>query len=352
MTDPPDRSHVAEGAGLTAMAAAAAALVSGVGALTLTGALGRVQRNQGTLFAIAVGCVAIGAGLWVAGSLISPRARKFTRFGRNIGPRSATQALAVAFSLVGLVVGFAVAVSTANDTEQPTVSLALGRHLETVAASAKVGNLSSEDRLTVYVDGLKSSAGGGYDSSHLYQTFVGPDGDGDASAEIKVGLPRGRFNAVGIQAFTAEQPEGCGRYPRRSGGDDEAGTGCAILQLPARTAAPHLAVSWAEREGSVASLRVRLKANLSNTPHNHQVLLRVTGEGGEGTDSLYQATILPPVGRMIRRKVLLPLDPALETVCAEARVMPQSHDPPDPSCPLGARPEAAAVQLRVPEGGG
>jgi hypothetical protein len=43
------------GSGLAAVAAAATALVSGVGWLTLTGALGRVQRQQHDLFACAVG---------------------------------------------------------------------------------------------------------------------------------------------------------------------------------------------------------------------------------------------------------------------------------------------------------
>jgi len=51
--EPPDKP------GLPTIAAAAAALVSGIGLLTLTGSLGRVQRNSGDLFAIAVGMVIV-----------------------------------------------------------------------------------------------------------------------------------------------------------------------------------------------------------------------------------------------------------------------------------------------------
>jgi hypothetical protein len=41
------------------MAAAAAALIAGIGALTLTGALGRVQRNSGLAFAIGLAFVVL-----------------------------------------------------------------------------------------------------------------------------------------------------------------------------------------------------------------------------------------------------------------------------------------------------
>ena len=100
------------------MAAAAAALIAGIGALTLTGALGRVQRNSGLAFAIGLAFVVLGAAIWVIGALISREATPARIKGRNIGLSPAVQVCGVAVSLLGLIVALTAAISTANDMDQ------------------------------------------------------------------------------------------------------------------------------------------------------------------------------------------------------------------------------------------
>jgi hypothetical protein len=217
-------------ASLGAIAAAGAALISGIGALTLTGTIGRVQRNNGGVFALGLGIVVFGAALWVAASVISPDARSWTIRGRNIGVRPAFQILGVAFSLVGLIVALSGAIATADDTEQPAVKLRLDDDGKGVTGSATVANLSSEDRLTVNVDGLMRTPNNEYDATNLYQAFVGPDSDGKASSDVAVPMPANRFDAIGIRAWTEEKPADCGDYADKAKGTT-GGTGCVIIQL-------------------------------------------------------------------------------------------------------------------------
>jgi hypothetical protein len=217
-------------ASLGAMAAAAAALVSGVGALTLTGALGRVQRNNGLLFGIGLLLVVLGAAAWVVGALISPEARPLKRWKMTIGIGPGLQGVGVVASLIGLVVALLAAVATANDTEQPSVKLTLADDGKTATGVATVANLSSQDRLTVNVDGLTRQGSDRYAEANLFQGYVGPDSDGKATIEAKVPLPPDRFDALGIRAWTAGKPDDCGAYPTDQA-DPESGTGCIILQL-------------------------------------------------------------------------------------------------------------------------
>jgi ABC-type uncharacterized transport system permease subunit len=97
MTGEPDPG--AKGPGISEMAVAAGALVSGVAALTLTGALGRVQRNEGEDFALAVGLVVVGGAVLLVGGLISPKARRWEPLGRHLGIREVVQTLGVVIAL-------------------------------------------------------------------------------------------------------------------------------------------------------------------------------------------------------------------------------------------------------------
>jgi hypothetical protein len=319
-------------------------LVTGVGALTLTGVLGRVQRNSGAAFAAAVGFVIFGAAVWLIGSMISKRARTTKWRGRNIGPRAAVQILGVVLTLVGLFIGFLAAISTADDTEQPDVTLTLDAHARFATGAAKVSNLSSEDRLSVFVDGLADKKGGGFESSNLYQAFVGPDGDGDAHNDIKVRVPPGRFDAVGIRAFTSPHPADCGKYPRKE--TSEEGTGCAILRLPPRPTRPEVSASW---EGSGTSLDVTLRAaDVETLPKDQLVFLAVVGKGNRSRDSLYRTTIVLPSGGAVRRKVSLPIESRYCTVCIEASFITRTERLRKVACPIRHRAGSAAVQLRVP----
>jgi hypothetical protein len=217
-------------ASLGAIAAAGAALISGIGALTLTGTIGRVQRNNGTVLAIGLAIVVFGAAMWVAASVISTEARSWTIGGRNIGVRPAVQIIGVVFSLVGLIVALSGAIATADDAEQPAVKLAIGEGGKSVTGAATVANLSSQDRLTVNVDGLMRTPDNTYDATNLYQAYVGPDSDGKAVSDFVVPTPAGRFDAIGMRAWTEDKPAACGQYASKSEGTT-GGTGCVIIQL-------------------------------------------------------------------------------------------------------------------------
>lgn len=336
--------------GLPAVAAASVALVSGVGLLTLTGALGRVQRNSGGAFAFALAFVVVGAAVWVAGAMISKEARRREVLGFNIGMREGVQALGVLLSLIGLVVGFSVAIATANDTEQPAVALKLSKEGASVSGMAEVGNLSSEDRLNVYIDGLVLRADGHYQRTNLYQAFVGPDGDGYAANEMEVALPPGRFDAVGIRAFTARNPEDCGAYPLRRADAGEEGTGCVIIRLGPRPTHPEVTASWETTKQSAPSLKVTLKAtDVTAVPKDNLVLLRVVGVSKGTPISLYRTMVVLPSGGAVKREVRLPVEPGLRRVCAEGIFVARDTKPPNARCPIGERAEGAAVELRVPD---
>lgn len=350
----------AAGPGLASVAAAGVAFIGAIGGLTLTGVLGRVQRNSGPEFAWAVTLVLLGAALWLLSFMISPKAGKIkskalpTRWRNRVRPREAVQALAVVVSIVGLLVGFTTAIGTADDTEQPAVTLKVGGNGASVVGTAKVGNLSSEDRLTVYVDGLRRNDDGGFATSatsNLYQAYVGPDKDGEVSHDIAVTVPPGRYDAVGIKAWMSEKPEDCGAYPNRTEGS-ESGTGCAIMRLAGpRPAYPQLSASW-EGAGLVAeSLKVTLEAaDTSAGPGGDYAAVQVVGQGGGIVKkTLYRTVIAVPATGSVKRVVRVPVQPGLRTVCARAEMVAEKKTLPSVDCPIRKTADGAVLEMSVPK---
>src|SRR5215212_437481 len=93
--------------------AAGTALVTGVGLLTVTGTLGRVQRNHSTDFAFALGIVLLGAGVTLVSPLISAKAKPIRRKTRTFGLRETAQGLGAALVVLGVLWGFVTAIKTA-----------------------------------------------------------------------------------------------------------------------------------------------------------------------------------------------------------------------------------------------
>ncbi len=85
---------------LGAIGAAATGLIGGIGALTLTGALGRVQRNHGIWFAVAVGLVLLGAAIVVGSPMIQDSAGKVTVKAHR--PRKLLLVICAFVAVVGL----------------------------------------------------------------------------------------------------------------------------------------------------------------------------------------------------------------------------------------------------------
>jgi hypothetical protein len=431
---------------LAAITAAATGLVGGIGALTLTGALGRVQRNHGPWFAVAVGLVLLGAAVFVGASMIEPQARASFPFEFNSMPKSGRRtkrlqkrttaqrkvggvfflggliglvaallvvimttkhgwhnagritkeilragkyifvaitslALVTGFLLlvasalkvkrgkdyeiklqeavkafgtlllaIGLILGFAVAISSAGQTEQPAVALSLNSDGSAVSGTAKVGDLSSRSRMTVYIDGL-TLRGNVYNPTHLYTAYIGPNGDGNATDNITVRVPPNEFDAVRLRAFTATNPTDCGKYPTVL--QNYQGTGCVIIAIPNRPAAPELAASW-ERSDIVNITMKSDIARLSST--GSAVLLQVAGRSGKASRTpnvlpLYNA-VVQATSSTITRSVRLPLVSNLTMVCIDAQYVSSTAEPPvHVDCPIPHRKHHPLTTQKDPPDG-
>jgi hypothetical protein len=353
-----------------AIVGAATALVSGIGALSLTGTLGRVQRNHGEWFIGSIGVVVVGAGLGLIATLV------FT----NGTWRKVLQAVAVVLVVCGVALSFAVAVGTADDVERPSLAITLDEDTLAVTGSAKVGNLSSNDRLVVFVDGLLPGIDGYRTVSRLYQAYAGPDSDGDASAEIDVQVPPGRFAAVSVKAFTGKEASTCDkRAPRpsttpvapeetRTGEKTAVPTpvgqladepedrdpGCVIVVLPGRPYRPQLTATWEPTDRRPRLVKVNVKASDVGVGTAKDALIAVQVVGRRSGDprriALYRTFIEPQSRGATTRRLVVPTEANVRTVCAEARYVAPGDHFPRARCPIekSQPPPVAAVQLRIP----
>jgi hypothetical protein len=122
------------GPDLTSVGVAAAALVAGVGALTLTGALGRVQRDYPPEFAGAVCLTLLGATLWTVEGLLTNR----HPWLKGIG---------VGLTVLGLAGGYVFAIVSSSDTEEPAVTLKLSADGSLASGDVKVNDLGPRQRV-------------------------------------------------------------------------------------------------------------------------------------------------------------------------------------------------------------
>lgn len=259
-----------------------AALATGLTSLTATGNLGRVQRNHPGWFSVAVGLVLVAGVCWllaarheaarakpVAGAAVTNTNVPLYRRGwRWLAPK--LTGLGILLTGTGVILAFVLSIVTVGEPERPNVTVTLDPATMKLTGTAKVSHLSSDEPLTVAVDGMVFEGTTLVIKQRLAESSVGPDGDGDASHAIAVDVPPGHFDAVGVRATTKDQkdgdpPERCGSYPARDKGDAPAattvstpgayappvnssqtktGTGCQYLMLPTSTRRPGLAARW------------------------------------------------------------------------------------------------------------
>jgi hypothetical protein len=225
------------------LAVPATALISIVASLTLTGVLGRVQRNHPEGFTLALGALILGALLAIVAAALRRGKWRWTLAHVIAG-------CALGLSAGGLLLGTAKAVQTAGEAERPLITTSVERGKNgaawvAVSATVSVGNIPSDRRLVVLVDGLNPGRGGNYfEPETLYQAYVGPDGDGKVSIPISLQARATRYEAVGVKAYVGRQGDArgdvatvCERYPRRVSTSNaerraKVGPGCAIVMLP------------------------------------------------------------------------------------------------------------------------
>ena len=335
-------------------------LVGGVTALTLSGALGRLQRNEPGALKAAFVLLIIGAVLWALAALPVT--------GGAV--EAAMLVAALLLSAVGLLVGLAKAVETAGEIEQPAVTAKLtgdGRALE---ATAKVGNLASKDQLVVLVDGLTLD-NGQWNATTIVQEYVGPDGDGQADVPITFRVPPGRFEAVGVKAWVSgDESIPCGDYPRQVSAPQferarkQAGTGCLTMALPPIPEAPRLSLSWMGESGQSSRLRLQVATNNAPAPlpgdrpdTSDDVVSRVAVQVAARTSgenrALYRALLSPDLEGTLDTTVEIPVRGRFRRICAEAHFAgKRDADAPKgalskPVCPVGATDRTrSAVELR------
>jgi hypothetical protein len=398
------------GSGLPALLGVATALIAGIGSLALTGALGRVQRNHGEEFAVALAFAILGAGFWAAGAVWGKRTHVVGRVAWAIGgvlvavagvlivvflsgaewlgwvlivvgglsavahselggrltwTQAAWQWAGLALAAVGLVVGFSAAVNTANDTEQPELALKVDAQSE-LTGTAKVSDLGTGDRLAVEVDGLnrprdqqgKEVPGSGYQiTDTLYQGYVGPDSDGNVSHNFDVRVPPGRYEAIGAKAWTTTNPHGCNeplKQVQREADRPKSGTACLVRVLPAPPQRPQLAATWegSGSKGDSLKLTVASANEAVGKPSDRVVLVQVDGLMKKRSVSLLVETVDPDAAGETRREIRVPVQKGVRMVCVDARLVvpggPQTSLP-SSQCPLDRESSAGeAVELRVP----
>ena len=229
---------------ITLMVGAVAALGTGITSLAVTGTLGRIQRNHATWFAIAIGLVVAASACWLIAAALarqdatpSPTGAEPSTTGQaggggggGGGGGSKLQHRLAAGGIIlaglGVILGFIISVNTAGEPERPIVSLRLDPTTLTLSGTAKVSRLSSEEPLTVTIDGMRRDGAKLVVTQRLAEASVGPDSDGNANEEILVHIPPGQFDVVGVRATTKDDQkpaDQCGSYPTVPPDDDKGG---------------------------------------------------------------------------------------------------------------------------------
>lgn len=226
---------IKENVNVTALLAGVTTLVSTVGALTATGILGRLQRNEPDAVIAAVVLVLLGGIMYVLGGLPLTRGRSET-FANVLG--SGLIVVGVGWALTAGVV-------VTGQRESPQVAATIAADGATVSGTVKVGNVASDRSLSLLVEGLRAVDDGPqkWQVFTLAQYYVGPDSNGNVELPFTVAIPAKTYESVGVKAWTDDE-DTCGKYPRRVASEpfkrqvDVAGTGCVVLPLPAKVALP------------------------------------------------------------------------------------------------------------------
>jgi hypothetical protein len=237
------------GAALVAILGLVAPLATALGALALTGTVGRIQRNAEVLTLAAFILVVLASGLWAAGLLLKG------------GASTASRLVATLFAVAGTCLALVAAIVTAGRQPRPRIDASLNEAGSVLTATVTASSLKTEDRLAIVVDGLEAPPVGPNSTvgqTSLYQAYVGPDQDGNVSQKVSLSVPANKFTNVGVKAFTGRISPSCDDLAEKKvqvKSQKESGTGCVVLSvsaaMPQPTRDPQCAASRRGRaEGS------------------------------------------------------------------------------------------------------
>lgn len=211
---------------LTSIGMLVAPLIAAMGGLALTGTIGRVQRDEPTGFCIALALVIASGVLWVAASNVPD-----WKIREKLTLSTAVKGVAFLFGGIGFATALALAVNTANNAPRPqiTPTLILGDGGSKLKTEIKASNLATDRRLAFRVDLLRRMEVVG----HVYESYIGPDGDGNIDETVTVALPKSDFTEIGVKAYTGTTSPSCDDFSLVRDDDQFlTGTGCVIITLP------------------------------------------------------------------------------------------------------------------------
>jgi len=209
-----------------------ASVVAALGLLTITGTVGRVQREDPTLFSIALGLVLFAGALWLAASTFTAPARvRETRSTLDVVLRG----LAILAGLVGFALSLDLAVGTANNEPRPEITPTLNVKKHELTTEITASSLPTNHRLAFRVDLLDR----GELVGHVYQAYVGPNADGNVNQTITTLLPTQGYTEIEVKAYTGTTSPQCDDFEQIL--NDKtfgSGTGCVIITLPSQAVSP------------------------------------------------------------------------------------------------------------------
>lgn len=208
--------------------------IGALGALAVTGTIGRVQRNEAGMTSWALILVLFAGTLWLVASQF-PSAAKWIRL------------FACVPAVIGFALGLSAAVDTTNDEPRPRIEASLSDDARKLTAEVTASSMETDDRLAIFIDAFNGETG---ESRSVYYAFQGPDADGNADTTVSTAVPPGPYDYVSVQAFTGDETE-CALHPEedqpkpaRAAGEDVtpepskgdervlgSGMGCAVLAL-------------------------------------------------------------------------------------------------------------------------
>lgn len=202
---------------LVAVLGLIAPLAAALGALALTGTVGRIQRNAEARTELAFILVVAASAVWGIGLILGS---KWLRV------------LAVATAAAGTVFALLAAITTAHRQSRPQIRATLNDTHTVITATVTASGLAIGDRLAIEVDGLVWRSRNEVPAPtkpSLYQAYIGPDQDGHISQTVSVAVPQ-EYNAVGVKAYTGKQSPHCNDFGEAVA-SRESGTGCVIMSL-------------------------------------------------------------------------------------------------------------------------
>jgi hypothetical protein len=321
---------------LAKIAAAGTAVIVLLSALAVTGVLGQAQREHPSLFIVALGLVLGAAALWVLAAVVTNGSA--TTWAAYTG--AIAQAVGIAMFLAGTLCGVTALVFTQHNPNRPSISASLDN--DTLTATVKAGGLDAHDRVGVFVDGLTQTGETITATRNLYFASIGANSDGDVELPIKLDVPGGRFDALGVRAFTAGESE-CdlkGKVVKSK----EVGPGCIVLLLPTAPLRPQLAVTWA---GSDAKPKLTATATATNV-WQRMLSVQVVGRAGQSVVRLSRSASVATASGDAQAAITVTVPSGFSEICIAARLLKRLASTSKERCPVMNRASAAIYEFRVP----